>query len=835
MPMRWLFSRSNAFVAAEVCLFVLFMSQVVLFLDAGLEDALISARCARNFVRGAGLVYTPGEWVESVSNLSWTLLLAGLYRLGFDLVWAGRLLVVLASSMFWVAFRGLSVSLIGKDRWVARLPLLGIVFATYLPASFGSLLEGAGVAFCATALMWGMARRNWAAMAAAAIAFMPLRPEAPLFAVAAGAWLLFEAFRRRTPWAGVWKYMAFTECALLLLLLFRFRYFRDLIPNTVRAKGPGPDGGIFPIDAYGVAYILGYLRYVGPALLLFSFAGLGNKSYRPIVTGCLIFVALNLCVTGARGDWMSWYRFLTPYLPLILLASAAGIAALEKGPRLLAWGAAAVFLLSVVLMCVPSEILSAKSHFDSSRLRPTFVAEPCRTVAQSNLGPGVSNFDVAWPDDLLVIGWGGGNGWALDGVPVIEMLGLTHRAMCTDWPGLQERCSAGRGVHNWRAALDRNPTGFVFSNDCFPDMLGLPAVEAGLSHFVAFRGKQGQTGDMALRDDREIVPLLLKIMGDCCPVSDLRRVSGAPPPLAEDLTPWQRVAWECGGVSYANTWRDWGGVKRVCAEIPLGGGRSVVRRPLRDAAPLVLLLGLTPHSPLRAQVRLIAEYGNAQKALKTLHLAGNEGEDLVTCAAGIESADLKGATALQIECDAATPGALLFGAYRWTDARLPALPSEYLRASYVQAVRYFAAMGDEAGKGRAEGELAAFESSAAAHVEEALARKTEVYRGAIVLRDLVRANPADVRACDALDAYYTSNHEGAARCAEWKALAQTFPHIPEVRLRLAVALFELPDRTAGLEAADALSKIAAPSHPARRRVQPYLRAVPKAEVSAGTP
>jgi hypothetical protein len=61
------------------------------------DDAFISFRYARNLVRGAGLVFNPGERVEGYTNFLWTVLLAGLHGLGADLPRAARVLGVLAS------------------------------------------------------------------------------------------------------------------------------------------------------------------------------------------------------------------------------------------------------------------------------------------------------------------------------------------------------------------------------------------------------------------------------------------------------------------------------------------------------------------------------------------------------------------------------------------------------------------------------------------------------------------------------------------------------------------------------------------------------------------
>ena len=48
------------------------------------DDAFISFRYAANLLAGEGLVYNHGEWVEGYTNLSWTVVMAGVMALGVD-------------------------------------------------------------------------------------------------------------------------------------------------------------------------------------------------------------------------------------------------------------------------------------------------------------------------------------------------------------------------------------------------------------------------------------------------------------------------------------------------------------------------------------------------------------------------------------------------------------------------------------------------------------------------------------------------------------------------------------------------------------------------------
>src|SRR6185295_18291193 len=48
------------------------------------DDAYISFRYARNFSRGLGLVYNPGERIEGYTNFLWTVMLGIGIKVGFD-------------------------------------------------------------------------------------------------------------------------------------------------------------------------------------------------------------------------------------------------------------------------------------------------------------------------------------------------------------------------------------------------------------------------------------------------------------------------------------------------------------------------------------------------------------------------------------------------------------------------------------------------------------------------------------------------------------------------------------------------------------------------------
>ncbi|MGB0639809.1 MAG: hypothetical protein ACPGTU_10780, partial [Myxococcota bacterium] len=83
-------------VLTPVCLVALAIAVGLSFGPCTQDDAFISFRYAENLATGSGLVYNSGEYVEGFTNLSWTLLLAGVMSVGMEPVTASTLMGLMA-------------------------------------------------------------------------------------------------------------------------------------------------------------------------------------------------------------------------------------------------------------------------------------------------------------------------------------------------------------------------------------------------------------------------------------------------------------------------------------------------------------------------------------------------------------------------------------------------------------------------------------------------------------------------------------------------------------------------------------------------------------------
>src|SRR3990170_3063617 len=98
---RRLTTQANAAMSSERIILAISMLLLVvqefLFSAYTVDDAFITFRYARNLASGLGLVFNPGERVEGYTNFLWTVLMAGGYRLGFDLAIFAKLVGIAAS------------------------------------------------------------------------------------------------------------------------------------------------------------------------------------------------------------------------------------------------------------------------------------------------------------------------------------------------------------------------------------------------------------------------------------------------------------------------------------------------------------------------------------------------------------------------------------------------------------------------------------------------------------------------------------------------------------------------------------------------------------------
>lgn len=334
----------------------LFVGSGVLFRRFTVDDAFISYRYARNLASGAGLVMNPGERVEGISNLPWTALLGLAAAAGLEPHTAAPVFSFLCGLAGIVLTAELGARVVGDERagGIAALWL-----ACCAPWSIWSMsgMESSAYALVLLVVLIAVTRPPALSLPTGLGlgALAALRPEgiqfsAPVLGSYFDAW---PGWRRRL--AGA---VAGFVAVVLPLLVFRWVYYGDWVPNPVHVKA-GLSGAAL---GAGLLYTAKLALVVAPGVLL-SIAAMLSARSRPLAAlAACVAVQLAFAV-AVGGDHFDGYRFAVPILPGLAVGAEVGIRALRGRPMSgRGFGVAAVFLCAVggVLLSAP-ELLADRA------------------------------------------------------------------------------------------------------------------------------------------------------------------------------------------------------------------------------------------------------------------------------------------------------------------------------------------------------------------------------------------------------------------------------------------------------------------------------------------
>jgi len=309
---------------------------------APLDDVYIHLQFARNLATGQGLAFNPGQPTPGSTSPLWTLLLAGFYRLGGDLLLPARAASAVACLLTSVAAYALARRLL-DDRGAALLTGLLTALSGRLVWAGSSGME---TTLFALVSLVGILRHDteqqsgrpaFGSAALFGVASL-LRPEGYfLFALACldrglGLWLgrhEIKAWPRRLALETlpVGLYLALVTP----YLAFSYATTGHWLPNTFRAVSGNV--GYLPLR-YGREY-LALILGDHPLLAVFLPAGmvaLGARRQGPWSLTLAWAVGLPLVNAWAAPRLRHHGRYTMPLIPLYVLAGVAGLAAL------VAWG-----------------------------------------------------------------------------------------------------------------------------------------------------------------------------------------------------------------------------------------------------------------------------------------------------------------------------------------------------------------------------------------------------------------------------------------------------------------------------------------------------------------
>jgi hypothetical protein len=300
------------------------------------DDAFISFRYAQNLADGIGPVWNPGERVEGYTNFALVLLLALGIKLGADPLDVSRAFGMLATAGTLALVPLLAREL--RPAWDARwwTIVAGGIGAVALNTATATWtfagLETTGVMFFVTLgafLHLREERRASALPAWSSIAFAAgalVRPDAVVaWAVTAlfKARRLHDARQRRGQLRALAVWAAAFALPFGAYWLWRWNYYGDFYPNTYYLKTGEP----FEVANRGWAYAVTFARLYSAWLLLPALLAAwreDTRGARPLLYMLALFGAWWAYVLYAGGDWMPYYRFFVPILPIFYVAAIHG-------------------------------------------------------------------------------------------------------------------------------------------------------------------------------------------------------------------------------------------------------------------------------------------------------------------------------------------------------------------------------------------------------------------------------------------------------------------------------------------------------------------------------
>ena len=396
------------------------------FSDFLLDDTFISLRYARHLVDGHGLVFNLGERVEGYTNFLFVILAAMSMVIGLDPVEATRAVSV--------AMAVVTLVLVSRmERFGPHPPDRRLI----LPASVLLLLSLQAFAYWSvisfeTMLFTGLfmvalyrlvCERTVGRGHLSAWLFVLLsltRPEGVyLFAVCNAVFWVLDTTRVPQS-AHLGRYVG--NAARFILgfgpyFIWRVWYYERWLPNTFDAKVTGGMSQLSNGLQYFTAWVTAFPLLAATLLLpLCLLSGRGRHRVRQYPAAVALYL-ITVCYIGyvvlVGGDFMPFFRFFLPVLPLCCLLLAWTVFEIAASPRM-----PANFARLAIAGAVLVSLLT--SHATEQPYR-AFVAHRTTQIGQRS-GQWLRGY--LQPDNLIAVNTAGSLPYYAQ-LPTIDMLGLT--------------------------------------------------------------------------------------------------------------------------------------------------------------------------------------------------------------------------------------------------------------------------------------------------------------------------------------------------------------------------------------------------------------------------
>jgi arabinofuranosyltransferase len=281
-------------------------------IPAQYDDAYISYRYAANLLAGNGLVFNPGEYVEGISNLLWTLLVAVGMAVGIPAKVVGHVLGLASGAGVLVAtYLYVRALLPERSAWAGLAAWIVYSTPSFERWAISGMETPMFSAFIAGAFAAEARSRAGLATLLAALAMLT-RPEGALVAASLFG---FRALALGLRDARVWGHALAYAGLCVALTAFRLAYYGVPLPNTFYAKV----GGVWLNISLLSTTV--FLAGSGGLFLFPAIVWAWNRRIAwPGGAFVLVFLLYVVYVGGTQ-------RYLTPVVPCIAALGSAGAAA----------------------------------------------------------------------------------------------------------------------------------------------------------------------------------------------------------------------------------------------------------------------------------------------------------------------------------------------------------------------------------------------------------------------------------------------------------------------------------------------------------------------------
>ncbi len=362
-----------------VLIIIFALSLQILVFNHISDDAFISFKYAHNLAKGKGLVFNPGEKVEGFSNILWIIILfiieklkfsQGPFGLLFPAKITGMIIGLLSVGFAYDLGKILSMEFNIKNPHIPFI--LPALLASALPFHFWAVsgLETPLVVLLLTLFLIKSYQAYFAPPGNKThIEIWPplliflislLRPEGPILTIPLLIILIRKkdsVFNRFSP------LIFFLALPYLVLIILRYIYYHDLLPNIFYTKAMG--GVCQLLD--GIRYFLIGIKNISPfivTLTIVPFLFFEFKGYYAYIVWTGITYSIFILLVG--GDFMIMSRFFVHIMPVIYSLTMLSIATIINLARVsirnqnLLFQKIIIFLIVTLFFVIPPLFLYYK-------------------------------------------------------------------------------------------------------------------------------------------------------------------------------------------------------------------------------------------------------------------------------------------------------------------------------------------------------------------------------------------------------------------------------------------------------------------------------------------